>query len=266
MGKMELEVKVLDIDEAVFRKKIESLGGIFKEETKQILYTYDLPTIYGRFVDIRLQLTSPESQIKYDTAVEKLRLLFFEVDNLLSKEEKAQLQKITGYTSLEPLLEDTSFLSIITTEAFEKFMMSFRNNPKKWIRVRQTNDVTTIAVKHILADNHSHLQQMMENELEVASIHQANSLLEALGFSYKSYQEKRRVTYLLDQHEIDIDTWPGIPTYFEVEGTDEEDLMQILDRLGYTLSQTVSCTADQVYEKYGKTMFAKRELQFKDYE
>ena len=59
---------------------------------------------------------------------------------------------------------------------------------------------------------------MKETEIVVPSIEEANSLLEALGFSYKSYQEKRRITYLLDNHEIDIDTWPGIPTYFEVEG------------------------------------------------
>lgn len=143
-------------------------------------------------------------------------------------------------------------------------MKRYGNNDKKWIRVRQTNDKVTIAVKHILASDNSHLQQLMENEIEVASINQANSLLEALGFSYKSYQEKRRVTYLLDNHEIDIDTWPGIPTYFEVEGTSYDDLVAILDRLGYTIEDTISCTADEVYEKYGKSMFDKRELLFEE--
>ena len=48
MGKLELEVKVLDIDEKKFRKKLENLGAEFKNEFFQILYTYDLPTIYGR--------------------------------------------------------------------------------------------------------------------------------------------------------------------------------------------------------------------------
>lgn len=36
---------------------------------------------------------------------------------------------------------------------------------------------------------------MLETEIEVPSIEEANKLLEALGFSYKSYQEKERVTY-----------------------------------------------------------------------
>lgn len=266
MGKMELEVKVLDISEKRFRERIESIGAVLKEETKQILYTYDLATIYGRFVDVRLQLNEPESDIKYETALEKLRLLFFDVDNMLSDDDKDELKKIVESESLEELLSRDDLIKVINDDKFDNFMKKFKNNDKKWIRVRQTNDKVTIAVKHILAPNNSHLQQMMENEIEVSSINQANSLLEALGFSYKSYQEKRRVTYILDEHEIDIDSWPGIPTYFEVEGKDEEDLIKFLDLLGYTIEDTVSCTADQVYEKYGKSMFNKRELMFEDYE
>ena len=75
-----------------------------------------------------------------------------------------------------------------------------------------------------MADNGTGIQQMLETEIEVPSIKEANGLLEALGYSYKSYQEKERITYVLDEYELDIDTWPGIPTYVEVEGKSEEDL------------------------------------------
>lgn len=264
MGKMELEVKVLDIKEEVFRRKIESIGAELIEETNQYLYTYDLPSIYGRFVDILLQLNEPESDIKFETAKEKLRLLFFELDNLIY-DRVDEIKKVSGYSKLEDLTDNERLLEIINKDEFKEFMKQFRNNNKKWIRVRQTNDKVTIAVKHILAPNNTNLQQMMENEIEVSSINQANSLLEALGFSYKSYQEKRRVSYKLRGHEIDIDSWPGIPTYFEVEGENEEDLIEFLDVLGYKIEDTVSCTADQVYEMYGKSMFEKRILSFDDY-
>lgn len=265
MGKMELEVKVLDINEEAFRRKIESIGAELIEETNQYLYTYDLPTIYGRFMDILIQLNEPESNIKFDTAKEKLRLLFFELDNLIY-DRKDELKRIGISDSLENLVDSDNLLEIINKNEFKEFIIQFRNNNKKWIRVRQTNDKVTITVKHILAPNNTQLQQMMENEIDVKSISQANNLLESLGFSYKSYQEKRRVSYKLNGHEIDIDSWPGIPTYFEVEGKDEDDLREFLDVLGYTLKDTVSCTADEVYEKYGKSMFNKRELCFKDHE
>lgn len=146
------------------------------------------------------------------------------------------------------------------------FINKFHNNSKKWIRVRQTNDKSTIAVKHILADNGTNLQQMLETEIEVKSINEANNLLESLGYVYKSYQEKERITYILDGYELDIDTWPGIPTYVEVEGESEKDLEKILKKIGYTMKDTVSCTADEVYKMYGLSMFENRNLKFENYQ
>ena len=52
MGKVELEVKVLDIDEKKLINKIKQLGGTLIEESNQFLYTYDLSTIYGRYVNL----------------------------------------------------------------------------------------------------------------------------------------------------------------------------------------------------------------------
>lgn len=262
MGKMELEVKILDIDKNKFINKLKDMGATFQQETKQYLYTYDLPTIYGRYIDILTQLNEPESQIKYETSLAKLKLLFFELDNLIEKQEKQELQEIIGYNNISELCEEKNILEYLNNPKLLEFIKSFYNNPKKWIRVRQTNDKTTIAVKHILAKNETNLQQMLETEMEVPSIKEANNLLEALGYSYKSYQEKERITFMFEGYEIDIDTWPGIPTYFEVEGNSEKDLEEILNKLGYSFSDSISCTADEVYRKYGKTMFKKRELKF----
>lgn len=84
--------------------------------------------------------------------------------------------------------------------------------------------------------------------------------------SYKSYQEKERITYIFEGYEIDIDTWPGIPTFFEIEGTNEEEMNIILNELGYDITKSVSCTADEVYEHYGLSMFTNRTLKFEDFE
>ena len=248
MKKMELEVKILDINKDEFINKIKSIGATLKKETKQYLYTYDLPTIFGRFIDIKTQLKDNESDIKYETALEKLKLLFFGEDN--------------SYC----LCSKDNLLDYLDNNKFVDFINKFHNNSKKWIRVRQTNDKTTIAVKHILADNGTGIQQMQETEIEVPSIKEANGLLEALGYSYKSYQEKERITYVLEGYELDIDTWPGIPTYVEVEGKSETDLENILNKLDYSMKDTVSCTADEIYEKYGLSMFDSREIKFENYD
>ena len=78
----------------------------------------------------------------------------------------------------------------------------------------------------------------------------------------KSYQEKKRISYVLNNHEIDIDTWPGIPTYMEIEGESEEDINGILNLLGYSMKDTISCTVDEVYKKMGIDMLSIRELKF----
>ena len=74
---------------------------------------------------------------------------------------------------------------------------------------------------------------MLETEMVVPSLEAANEFLKALGFSYKSYQEKRRISYILKNHEIDIDTWPGLSTYMEIEGESEEDISNLLELVGF---------------------------------
>ena len=89
--------------------------------------------------------------------------------------------------------------------------------------------------------------------MEVPSIEEANNFLNAIGFSHKCYLEKKRKTYEFKNHLIEIDTWPKIPTYFELEGKDEEDIEKVLNLLGYSLKDknVVSCIVDEIYEMYG---------------
>lgn len=265
MGKMELEVKILNIDKKEFIEKLEKAGAKFKSDNTQTLYTYDLPTIYGRYVDLLIQINNPESELKLETSIDKLKLLFFEIDNLLTNKDKNELKILINEESFSDIIKKdnlTELIEKLNNKSLIKFIEKFHNNQNKWIRVRETNGKTTIAVKHILASNESNIQQMLETEMKVQNIELANSMLEAIGYSYKSYQEKRRITYLLDEHEIDIDFWPGIPAYAEIEGTSEKDLEDFLNKLGYKIENTVSCTADEVYRMYGKSMFDKRELKF----
>lgn len=262
MGRMELEVKVLCINETEIITKIENLGGKFVEKSHQYLYTYDLPTIYGRFIDILTQLNNPESEMKKEVSISKLKLLFFEIDNLLTQENKKELESIIKTNNFTELLEKENLIEILNNKELVNFLEKFHNNSKKWIRLRKTNKKTTLTVKHILADNDTSLQQMMETEMEVPSIKEANDFLQALGYSHKSYQEKRRISYILDNHEIDIDTWPGLPTYMEIEGESEEDLNKILNLLGYSMKDTVSCTVDEIYKNLGIDSLNIRELKF----
>lgn len=267
MGKLELEVKVLNIKEDEVIQRILDNGGELKEESNQILYTYDLSSLYSRYVDIVVLLNEYQKENmenKQIAQMERLKLLFFEMDQLCNQEERQNLKKITGKEKLKDLLEqDTNeLLAILNKKEFQEFMSQFHNNSKKWVRLRKTNHKVTLTVKHILADNDTKIQQMLETEMEVPSIEAANDFLEALGFAYKSYQEKRRKTYRLNGCEIDIDTWPMLNTYMEIEGKNEEEIEKILNLFGYCLKDTISCTVDEIYKKQGIDSLRMREIKF----
>lgn len=251
---MELEVKVLEIEENELIEKILSLGGKFISNENQYVYTYDLPTIYGRYNEILLQLNNPENPVKYEIAIDRLKLLFYEIDNLLNKQQQEDLEKIIGKKSLQLIIKDKDLLKKLNSKNLIEFISQFGLNPDKWVRLRTSNQKTTLTVKHILAPKEkSLLQQLEETEMEVPSIEEANNFLNAIGFSHKCYLEKKRKTYEFKNHLIEIDTWPKIPTYFELEGKDEEDIENVLNLLGYSLKDknVVSCIVDEIYEMYG---------------
>lgn len=133
-------------------------------------------------------------------------------------------------------------------------MKGFQINPNKWVGLKKTNEKVTLATKHILSDNDTSLQQMLETEIEVSSFEAINELLIQFGFYFKSYQEKTRISCKLLGQKMDIDSWPGILPYMEIEGESESDIVNILEKLGHSLQDTVSCTADEVYRLYYRSL------------
>ena len=66
--------------------------------------------------------------------------------------------------------------------------------------------------------------------------------------------ENRRIRYILDTVEIDIDTWPGLNTYVEFEGKCEEDIKKVFNRLGLDYSMAVYDNVQDIYLSEGYTL------------
>ncbi len=129
----------------------------------------------------------------------------------------------------------------------------------KWIRLRKVNDQTTLTLKDITNES---IDGTRELEVEVSDFATTNSLLEKLGYMHKAYQENKRVKYILDGVEIDIDSWPLIPTYVEIEGPSEESVLQIVDKLGYSQNDITTLSVNNIYRKYGYELDEIPELKF----
>ena len=274
MEKLEKEVKILDINKTMLEKTLRELGAEKLEESLQKIYVYDLPSIYARFYDCIMQLKNCKRNYEYEVCRSKLEGILKEVDNLTTDERQGELEKSKGTRLLGTLLNETSneeLLNQFSDKNIVDIIKEYGINPNKWVRLRSTNGKTTITIKHILnpkiqKENEDGIQKVMETEMEVASIEEGNSILEQLGFSYRNYQEKQRATYSIDGVEVDIDTWPLISTYAEIENDSEELIRAIINKLGLQNHEIKSCNAAKVCEKYGIDLYKYRTLKFDEKE
>ena len=118
----------------------------------------------------------------------------------------------------------------------------------KWIRLRTNGVDTTLTIKNLVS---SEIDGTQELEIEVDNFERCHLILKELGYEAKGYQENRRCQYILNGVEIDIDSWPLIPTYLEIEGPSEEAVYNTLQLLGFEKSSATTRDVEGIYLDYG---------------
>ncbi|MFE7742701.1 class IV adenylate cyclase [Nocardia sp. NPDC057455] len=129
----------------------------------------------------------------------------------------------------------------------------------KWIRLRDNGNGTTLAVKQITSDA---IDGTDEVEVGVDDFSGANALLELLGFTAKSYQETKRISFVLDGAQLEIDTWPRIPPYLEIEAANKDEVIRIAELLGYAEADLTGENTIKIYARHGIDLDTVRELRF----
>ena len=145
---------------------------------------------------------------------------------------------------------------------FNQKRFTYDINPKtkdKWIRLRSDGRQTTLCFKSIESDK---IDGTKEVEFEVPNFEAANEFLECIGIPSKQYQENRRTRYLLDGVEIDIDEWPLIPPYIEIEANNEQEVLQMVKKLGLENEKVTSANTQDVYKMYGIDLAKIKDLRF----
>lgn len=165
---------------------------------------------------------------------------------------------------IDPIAVEQTILDKGGRKVGEKFMRRYvydivPGDMSKWIRLRDTGLETTLSVKEIRSDA---IDGTHETEVVVDDFDATNALLGMLGFTPKSYQENKRVSFLLDDAEVEIDTWPRIPTYLEIEAGSAEDVIRVAGLLGYDRSALTGENTIKVYARYGIDLAAIADLKF----
>jgi adenylate cyclase, class 2 len=146
----------------------------------------------------------------------EIEVRFLEIDkpSLVSK-----LLELGAHDEGEIMLEET----IIYDPEFKW------RDEQRFVRLRKIGDSTKLTYK----EHREHtVDGTYEIEFGVDDYKKAELLFEKIGLIAFRHQQKKRHTLQLNGVTFDIDTWPKIPTYVELEGESENDLMNAAKAVG----------------------------------
>ncbi len=114
-----------------------------------------------------------------------------------------------------------------------------------WVRVRDEEDKITLSYKQL---NDRTVHGTKEVNVVINDFDSACSFLEAIGLRQISVQETKRESWKLGDTEIEIDTWPWIPTFIEIEARSEDELFHVADKLGLSRAEALHGSVEVAYQ------------------
>lgn len=117
-----------------------------------------------------------------------------------------------------------------------------------WIRLRTNGLETTLTIKEIQNDK---IDGTKELEIVVSDFNDTDEILNKLGYVSRSNQENKRIRYMLDGVEVDIDSWPYIPSYVEFESDSEEKIKNVCKKLNINFDELTTMDVTSIYKHYG---------------
>ena len=132
-------------------------------------------------------------------------------------------------------------------------------DPHRWIRLRTNGITNTLTIKEVKDKTEYGTKEL---EIEVSSIDDTDKILEQLGYKKRSIQENKRIRYILNDVEIDIDSWPGLNTYVEFESDSLDKIKEVISLLGYDYEDATTDDAQDIYMSKGYTQEDLNNLKF----
>ena len=173
--------------------------------------------------------------------MEEIEAKFLDID-VLSLKEKLALHKAQFIGNFD-----------YKRKAYDFEGLQLSKTRHAWVRLRDEGEKVTLAYKERIGVGENNLKDvgMKEIEVVVSDFNLTDQFLKSINLIEKFYEENKRERYVLDEVEIDIDTWPMIPTYVELEGSSWNHLELVAKKLNLNWEEHVRCSTMQVYKKYG---------------
>ncbi len=128
-----------------------------------------------------------------------------------------------------------------------------------WMRLRQTHAGATLSIKRI---DHDGIDGTHEWEVTVGDFDTTDVMLRMLGYTPKAYQENYRTTWEIAGVRYELDEWPKIPPYLEIEGEDVASVREAAEWLEIDPDTLTGMNTTKVYAHYGLDLADFPQLRF----
>ena len=125
------------------------------------------------------------------------------------------------------------------------------------LRVRQQGNHFELTVKYANGIN-TKVKSEIEINVEISQLEFENieTILSVGGLKLIAQQQKKRISYKLNTLHFDIDKWPGIPTYLEIEGEAETDILKVIKTLDLDYDKISLLSGAKLFSEYGINFYS----------
>ncbi len=121
-----------------------------------------------------------------------------------------------------------------------------------YLRVRKTSDGKAEISWKSLEKFVGNTRQSQEINIDVSDFENSKLLLEAIGLVHYAHQEKDRISFLYKDWNFDLDQYPKMPAYLEIEGNSEEHVGEAIKLLELENHEALSQGETKlIRERYG---------------
>ena len=262
MNYQELEIKILNIDKEQIKKKLLEIGAKFKQSRIQKIYTYDC---YSPILMYKLALGDYKITNSKNSLQKIINIISY-IKPTFNQEEKEYFKELFGYEEIDKYIEENInniYISKLEDRKILKIIEDTGNRFFKWIRLRQDGEIVEITIKYIYSNKANYnIDEVKEIEIKTDNFEMANKLIEEMGYYRKKLAEKKRDSYSYQGMDIEIDEWPLLEPYIEIEGSNIDKIYELANLLGYSKEQTRVMNTEDVYLEKGIDLSKYEEMTF----